>query len=747
MNVGELVASLQLDTSEFDSGLSKAEGSASGFGSKLGGLLTAGAMGAIAGLTAAIIGIGGAALTGAADASQGAANLQAQLGVTAEEAQRLQGVANQVFAQGFTGSMTEASAAIAETRQQLGDLTDQELLGVTTGAEAIGETFGVEAGDVKNAVRSLMTDMGISHEQAMDFITTGFQKGLNSSGDFLDSITEYSPQFGQLGADAGEFLSVLETGLQGGALGTDKAADAMKEFGIRLLDGSATTSHALSQLGIDTDALFAGIENGSITGMDAFNLVQTSLAGIQDPLLQNQIGVALFGTQWEDMGAAAMLGIDTTKVGLEGMAGATDGLNAKYQTFGAMWDVVWRQVIVALLPVGNALLNLANAAMPYVMAALGWFQAVLPGIMAGAQAVVATMVGVVSGLFNGQLGSSVNSGRTAFTVAQSTIASVMAAIQSVVSAVLNVVMGFWRQNGASIMAFVGTTWNQISGIISGVMAIIQAVIVPIWTAIAGFISSNQSTIVALLTNAWNAMSGLIKGVLGFIQGIINAVLAAIQGDWGKAWESLKQACESLVLGMWAVLKGAFENGKLMITTVGGAIKDKLVEVWTDAKDAVIKKAEGLRDDAVAKVRELKDKIAELASEFLSVAQNTGKNIAQGIANGIRDGASAIVNAARDAANAALDAAKKLLGIKSPSREAAAQIGLPFSQGIAAGITQSGGLVTSAITDALMGAMVNVAASDVGRTQNFYLNASYANMQSEGSLRDDVRTLQLLGAGL
>lgn len=670
-------------------------------------------MGALAGLTAALIGIGGAALSGAADAQQGAANLQAQLGVTTEEAQRLQGVANQLFAQGFTGSLTEAAGAIAETRLQLGNLADGELLDAAAGAEAIADTFGADMPQVLSSARTLMSTFGLTSSEALDFVTKGFQGGLNASGDFLDSVGEYSNLFADNGFSAEQFFSTMQTGLQGGALGTDKAADAFKEFGIRIQemgddiwgpDGSLR--HDLEMTDEQIDELYNGMRDGSVTVADAYNELIPRLAAIEDPIVRNTVGVKLFGTQWEDMGANAILAIDMTRTGLADMAGATDGLSAKYTTFGAMWDVIWRRVTVALIPVGAAMLSLANQAMPYLMAALAWFETTLPGIIAGAQGVISAMVATVSGLLRGPLAGSVTSTGSTFQ----------------------------------------TIWSQVSSIVSSSVAIVSGIL----TGLAGFISANQGTILSLVTNAWSAISGLITGVLGFIQGILKAVLSAMQGDWAGAWQNIKQACESLVLGMWAVIKAAFENGKLILGTIAGAIKDKLVEVWGNAKDAVVTKAEELRDQAVAKVLELKDKVTGLAGEFLTAAKSVGQAIVDGIVNGITGAAGAIADAARGAAQSALDAAKDLLGIKSPSREAAAQIGLPFSQGIASGITQSGGLVTSAIADALMSAMVNVTPASVGRdgtTNIFNLTAQYANTQSEGSLRDDVRTLQLLGAGL
>jgi hypothetical protein len=66
----------------------------------------------------------------------------------------------------------------------------------------------------------------------------------------------------------------------------------------------------------------------------------------------------------------------------------------------------------------------------------------------------------------------------------------------------------------------------------------------------------------------------------------------------------------------------------------------------------------------------------------------GRSILDGIANGIRNGAGRLLDAARDAANGLPDAFKQILGIRSPSKVAAEEIGQPFAEGIAVGIRQS-----------------------------------------------------------
>src|SRR5690606_11368167 len=129
---------------------------------------------------------------------------------------------------------------------------------------------------------------GTSEATALDLITAAFQRGLNSSGDLLESITEYGPQFGSGGASASQFFSVLETGLSTGVMGVDKAGDMYKEFAVRIQDGSTLTRESLQMLGLDADAILSGLARGTLEPIDAFEMVQGALRGTGNEALQMQ---------------------------------------------------------------------------------------------------------------------------------------------------------------------------------------------------------------------------------------------------------------------------------------------------------------------------------------------------------------------------------------------------------------------------------------------------------------------------
>ena len=93
-------------------------------------------------------------------------------------------------------------------------------------------------------------------------------------------------------------------------------------------------------------------------------------------------------------------------------------------------------------------------------------------------------------------------------------------------------------------------------------------------------------------------------------------------------------------------------------------------------------------------------IKAVTTAFTSVDWATmGKNIIQGIINGITAAAGQIGKAMSDVAKSALASAKKALGIHSPSRVMAKEVGQYIPEGIAMGIDNGLGSITDAMNSA------------------------------------------------
>jgi len=369
--LGDAVVFLSTDNSKLESGLGdaekKTESSVGNMAKMVGGGLVAGA--ALAGT--AILAIGGKAFDVASDIDAATDQIGASLGLSATKAKAYGQTIKDVYANNFGNSIEDVGAAIENVAKQL-KLTaaDPALKTMTENAFRLRDVFGTEVNESVDAAKTLMDNFGISGQEAFDLIAEGYRVGLDRSGDFLDTIGEYSVQFAEGGASAVEFFSALDTGLQGGMLGTDKAADAFKEFRVRIADGSATTATALEQIGLSAETITTGLSSGALTVKDAWDLVQKALLATQDPVAQMQAGVGLIGTQFEDLGAKVVLGMDLTEDWADGGVRSINELDSKYTNLGSAVEGFWRKFEVGIAPAGELMLDFVNENMPAFSAAV-----------------------------------------------------------------------------------------------------------------------------------------------------------------------------------------------------------------------------------------------------------------------------------------------------------------------------------------------------------------------------------------
>lgn len=230
--------------------------------------------------------------------------LAGQLGLTTDEAKKAGEVAGTVYGDNWGSSIEDVNAAIRSVGTNLGDVgttSKADLQSMTESALALASTFDVDVNASTAAAGALIKNgLAKNSTEAFDIITAGFQNGADKAGDFTDTLTEYSPQFKKLGFDGKYSLDLLSEGLKAGARDTDVIADGFKEFGLRAIDGSKTTVQAYKDIGLNADKTAAAIAKGGPTAQAATQQVMDGLLSIKDPIKQNNAGVALFGTTWED---------------------------------------------------------------------------------------------------------------------------------------------------------------------------------------------------------------------------------------------------------------------------------------------------------------------------------------------------------------------------------------------------------------------------------------------------------------
>ncbi|SMD68218.1 Phage-related minor tail protein [Bacillus mobilis] len=354
------------------------------------------------------------------DKSQG--QIQAALGVTEKGAENLNNIVKKVWKDGFGDSTEEATRGLEKVYQNMRDVPHEELEAATKNTLALAKTFDVDLNEATRGAGQLMSQFGLSTEETFDLLAAGAQSGLNYSDELFDNLSEYAPLFKQAGFTADEMFNILANGTATGSYNLDYINDLVKEFGIRVQDGSKGVSDGFGELSKETQGVWKSFNEGKATAADVFKAVTGDLKNMDDKVKANQIGVALMGTKFEDMGADVVLGLNDINGGLGNTKGAMDKLReAQEETFSQKWQKTLREAQLALEPLGKMLLDIAMEILPKVSAAVKtvteWFAGLSPeaqktviaiggiALAAGpALSILGRMGGVIGGLV-GKIGS------------------------------------------------------------------------------------------------------------------------------------------------------------------------------------------------------------------------------------------------------------------------------------------------------------------------------------------------------
>lgn len=268
-------------------------------------------------------------------------------GTAASDMGQYKDIINDIYESGNGESLSNVSDTMALVVQQFGDLNDADLSDITENLFTMESYFGYDAQEQLRAVKMLMDQFGVSSDEAFSMMIQGSQQGLDKNGDLLDSINEYAVHYQQLGYDADDFFNSLANGTASGTFSVDKLGDAMKEFGIRTKDTAESTTEGFSLIGLDADEMREKFSQGGETARQATEDTLTALFQMDDQVKMNQAGVDLFGTMWEDLGAAGVKALmnvngnittskktleEVDKIKFNGVERRTESLGRKFKT-------------------------------------------------------------------------------------------------------------------------------------------------------------------------------------------------------------------------------------------------------------------------------------------------------------------------------------------------------------------------------------------------------------------------------
>lgn len=286
--------------------------------------------------------------------------IAAQTGAAAGSSAKLGQLAGSIFADNFGESVEDVGASITAVFQnKLIDTRASEdaIERVTKKVLTLQQTTGESANDIARSARQLLvTGLARNMTAAMDMIQTATEHGLNTTGELLDTIDEYSTQFRALGLSGQEAFGLIEQAMQGGARNVDIAADALKEFQIRAQDGSATTARGFRTIGLDANVMGQKIAAGGAQARDALSQTLNKLNAMEPGVARNTAAVDLFGTKAEDLGKALYsMDLDEASQKFGKFGGSVEEASQKLSEGQSTWDKVGKGFSALTAKIGEGI--------------------------------------------------------------------------------------------------------------------------------------------------------------------------------------------------------------------------------------------------------------------------------------------------------------------------------------------------------------------------------------------------------
>lgn len=568
---------LELNDKGFTSGMLGAEGIVGDLQGKMGGFSTflkGAVIGGVATVGVALVGMGVKGVKSADELQQALNKLATQTGATAEETKGFEESLTNIYANNFGESFDDIAESMATVKQTL-HLTSQELENTTQIALMMRDTFGYDVTESINTVNGLMANFGITAEQAYNLIAQGAQQGADKNNDMLDTLNEYGTHFAQLGISAEEFTDILIQGAASGAFQIDKIGDAVKEFSIRSKDMSNTSAEGFKLLGFNADEMFTTFAQGGDGAEQAFQDVVKRLLEMDDPLAQNTAGVALFGTQFEDLGIKGIQALaDIGDQALLSKDALSQIANVRYDSVSEALTGIKRGLETSLsIPIGQQVLpilsNLAN-----------WIQGNMPKIQAttsGAFSVIGELLSSVGGLIGGLIGILQNlyiQNKAIFEGILLVIQTTFNIIVSVLKMATALLKGDWTTFGTELINLTQNIFNLIKNIFNLQLTAIKTIL------------SNTIGAFTYLGNA--IMNGLFNALISVWSSIINWFNSALSGVISQIIEftsSFYSAGSQLFNSFWDGIKSVWESLSLWVSEKVSWINNKL-SAWRSAQSAM-----------------------------------------------------------------------------------------------------------------------------------------------------------------
>lgn len=567
-------------------------------------------LGLVAGIGAAVVGIGAIVKTGIGevmDASAGNAQLEAGIRSTGNAAkvtvEGMNALAGSI--QGYSGqtddSITKAQGLLLTFTNIKNQGPDKIFDQATIAAADMAAKFGGDASSQAVLLGKALNDpvKGVSALQRVGVSFTAAQKeqikAMVESGDTMGAqkliLKELNTEFGGAAKAAGDSLpGQVERGKRAFE---DLAQSVMTTF-IPLV------TPALEGIPPLISAITPAIQGAATGLMTAFGAVGTTVSSVVGFFQQYQgVGMAVAAVIGFIVAASTAHAI-VTGIQSGALLAYVSQLGIVRMLTGAWAATQWLlNAAMSANPIGIVIVVIAAliAAVIWAYNNVGWFRDGVNNAWRTISGVTMGVLGAVGGFFRGLWGGIVNFGR------------------AVIAGFVAFVTGSWNNQRAVTIAVLGAIggffrglWSGATGFARGVIAGFVGFVLGSWSNISGTTRAVFSGIQSFIGGIWaglrNGASGAINGIVGFFSGLPGRIVGAIGNlgglllnVGGQVIDGLRRGIEGALGGLLSTLgdvgrfiadhKGPEDYDRKLLRPHGGWIIGGLASSIEDSLDPLL----------------------------------------------------------------------------------------------------------------------------------------------------------------
>ena len=580
-------------------------------------------------------------------------------GETGKAAEETAGVIKDVYAEGVGDSMDSVSNAVITVKKNLKDLDETTLTHLTEQAITLDELYGIDMNETLRGVNSLMEQYGLTAQQAMDYIVKGTQNGLDKTNELGDNLSEYSGKFAQAGYSAQEYFQLLQNGLDNGAYNLDKVNDAINEVTTRLVDG--TIADSLSKIDEKTGEVQAGTggwskevedvfkqwQQGGATQKDVIDAIVTDIQNTENQQDKLNKAALAFGTMAEDGNAKFIESLTSVGNTYDDVAGSAENMFDQSTTDSQTFEASMRQLEQSLIPLGEALMNLANNIIPPIAAGLkqvGEFFGKLPEPVQNFVVILGAVIAAFTTLAPAIL-AVINIVSILGVATLGPIIGIIAGVAAAITAIIAIV-----KNWGAISEWFGDLWVKVkekcSQVWESICSFFTETIPQAWDSLVSKFQSIPEwwsgiwqQVGDFFSQIWQSMmeNPVLSSIVTTIQELWQNAVTTLQGIWSGlteiasgAWELLKNTILAPVLLLIDLVTGDFTQLASDAQNIWQNIQGAASQIWSGIQQVVTSFAEGLVTHVVTLVTGFMDTLSSLWDMIKQTALNTWENLKKSV---------------------------------------------------------------------------------------------------------------------